>query len=112
MRELSPVETICISPTSGRARLVGESNRLRRGRWAALGINAAGCVRIVLEIQQAMREVCRCDERRKEEDKEEGTSRNLIHVSGGGRWEMLELERPDTLVYIRVLIGRGTLEQW
>ena len=100
MCELSPVETLCVSSASGRACLVGESNRLCRTRWATSGINATSGIKVVPEIFQALCEVCRRGEGRKEEEEEEDMDWDWVHVLGGGNWGTVRLERSDTLVHI------------
>jgi hypothetical protein len=63
-------------------------------------VNAAGCIRVVPEIFQALREVNRRDERRKEQEEDEDTSGNRMHVVGRREWGTVRLERVNILVYI------------
>ena len=85
MCERSPVEGLGTCSAPGRAGLVGESNGLCRARWLTFGVDSTDCIRVVDEILQALSEVGRRDERRREYEKEKNTSGNRMHVVWEGK---------------------------
>ena len=100
--ERPPVEGLGTCSTQFRASLVGESDRFRRARRLTIEVDPSHRIRVAHEIQQALGEVGRRDERR-EREKEEDSTVGGTHLVGRG----VGLEQAKRKLYI-LRVGWGT----